>query len=447
MKYYPHTEDDIRSMLSAVGASSLEGLFSQIPRELLYDGSREKEEEGMWEHELKAHIKSCLQRRIPEDFLLFAGAGCYEHHIPSLVDHIASRSEFYTAYTPYQPEASQGTLQAIFEFQSLMCELTGMDVSNASHYDGATSLAEAVFMILRQKKGKVLVSSGLHPGYRKVLETYLGERFSSCLSFLPLEQGSLKKDVLKEQCRDISCCVIQSPNFFGVIEDVRWASEVVHNSGGSVVVAANPMSFGIVESPGKLGADVAVGEAQPLGIPMCCGGETLGYFCAKKDYIRKMPGRIVGLTRDIQGKRGFVLTLQTREQHIRREKATSNICSNQALNALRATCYLSAVGKEGFARISERNAKNALVLCRRLEKRGVKMLFPDKPFFNEFCFRVADVDRFFYACREKGIIPGVRLEAFFSEYRNSVLTCVTETKSSQDIEAFAELAARYAHGG
>ena len=442
MKYYPHTEKDIKKMLEAIDIASLEELFSEIPKDLLLNEKSTCDSDGCSEYELSSVMKNEYFRSPENGYkLLFAGAGCYEHFIPSVVNHIVSRPEFYTAYTPYQPEASQGTLQSIFEYQSLMCELTGMWVSNASHYDGATALGEAVLMMLRQKDGVVVVSSTMHPRYKQVLMTYLGKKLASRIVWTDMNNGATSiKNINNEK---VSCGVIGSPNFFGIIEDVSAFSNMIHEKGGNVIMVSNPLSFGILESPASLGADVAVGEAQPLGLPMCCGGETLGYFCAKKSFLRKIPGRIAGMAKDKQGKRGFVLTLQTREQHIRREKATSNICSNQAHNALRTACYLSYVGKEGLVNIAKRNAKNALHLFNRLKEKGVEILFPDNPFFNEFCFNIPEVDKFFEYCSKKNIIPGVKLKDMGLDYPNSVLTCVTETKNVDEIDFFAEVVGDY----
>ncbi len=440
MKYYPHTEDDINKMLAFTGVSSLDDLFSLIPEKFLLKKGFLQTMPGTWEYELRKRIEKDYFGSGRGDTLLFSGGGCYEHFIPSVIDHMASRSEFYTAYTPYQPEASQGTLQMIFEYQSLMCELTGMDVSNASHYDGATALAEAVLMAVRQKKGKVLVSNAVHPRYRQVLQTYLGKKYFSLLEWLPACDGTVD---IESVSGAIACLVIQSPNFFGLIENVRSLSERVHSQGGYMLMAANPLSFGLLESPGALGVDISVGEAQPLGLPMCCGGETLGYFCVKKTFMRKIPGRLAGMATDKEGRRGFVLTLQTREQHIRREKATSNICSNQALNALRAACYLSYMGKQGLQKVSERNARNAFYLYNVLQKQGIKMLFPDKPFFNEFVFCIPHAEKFMAFCRERNIIPGIPLKKFFPEYPDAILTCVTETKDADMIDTLAHMIKEY----
>jgi glycine dehydrogenase subunit 1 len=441
LRYYPHTDRDISEMLSSAGLKSLDGLFSMLPGDVL--NREEPLDNGLSETALKKLLAEYLGDGSGKK-LSFLGAGCYEHFIPSVIDHIVSRSEFYTAYTPYQPEASQGTLQTIFEYQSLMCALTGMDISNASHYDGATATAEAVLMALRSKDGFAVISSALHPRYRQVLMTYLGARYSSRVIWIPSEKGDSDLSKIKDIAGDISCGVIQSPNFFGIIEDVRNFSDFFHSKGASVIMVANPISFGLLECPAELGADIAVGEAQTLGIPMSFGGETLGYFCAREEYLRKICGRIVGMTQDALGRRGFVLTLQTREQHIRREKATSNICSNQALYALRAACYLSYMGKEGLREVSERNARNAFFLSRCFAERNIPLLFPDRPFFNEFCFRVGDAKRFLRFFSKKGVFPGVCLRDFFKEHDDAVLTCVTETKDIADIERFADGVAEFA---
>ena len=354
IRYIPHTEEDIRKMLDALGLKKLEDLFQAIPKE--YRLSKPLNlPEPLSEPDLLRHIQG-LQVPMMSGFI---GAGAYYHFIPAVVSHLVSRSEFSTAYTPYQPEISQGTLQAIFEYQTLMCQLTGMEVSNASMYDGASSLAEAVLMAHRiTKRKKVLLSQAVHPEYRRVIQTYIDpDQQEIILVPYQKKEGRTDEKVLLDLLKeDVSAVVIQSPNFFGVIEDLQRIGEKIHDCGGLMIVGfSEAVAYGILQPPGAMGADIVAGEGQSLGIPVSYGGPYLGIFATLETFVRNMPGRLVGETIDLEGKRGFVLTLATREQHIRRERATSNICTNEGLCALMATVFLSCFGKEGLKELAMMN--------------------------------------------------------------------------------------------
>ncbi len=354
IRYIPHTEEDIRKMLDALGLKKLEDLFQAIPKE--YRLSKPLNlPEPLSEPDLLRHFQG-LQVPMMSGFL---GAGAYHHFIPAVVSHLVSRSEFSTAYTPYQPEISQGTLQAIFEYQTLMCQLTGMEVSNASMYDGASSLAEAVLMAHRiTKRKKVLLSQAVHPEYRRVIQTYIDpDQQEIILVPYQKKEGRTDEKVLLDLLKeDVSAVVIQSPNFFGVIEDLQRIGEKIHDYGGLMIVGfSEAVAYGILQPPGAMGADIVAGEGQSLGIPVSYGGPYLGIFATLETFVRNMPGRLVGETIDLEGKRGFVLTLATREQHIRRERATSNICTNEGLCALMATVFLSCLGKEGLKELAMMN--------------------------------------------------------------------------------------------
>ena len=440
MSYLPLTQDERESMLETIGVKTFDDLLACIP-----DSLRDPQialPDLMSERALARHMRGCAARNdTTESLLSFAGGGAYEHFIPAVVKHVISRSEFYTAYTPYQAEASQGILQSIYEYQTMMCRLTGMDVSNASHYDGATSMAEAALISLSLKRrSRVLVARNVHPDYRSVLKTYL--RASSYESDeIPFdERGLLNIDELKKMVDDtVGCVIVQTPNVFGLIDDFTEVEKCAHEGGAHLIMVANPLSLGVYKSPGEWNADIACGEAQVFGNPLSFGGPYLGYFTAKKKLMRKIPGRLVGMTEDARGRRSFTLTLQTREQHIRREKATSNICSNQALCALAAAVYLSAVGAEGLRSIARTNIQNANYLRERLScLEGITPVFTGTV-FNEFVVRTdADPDALIKKLRGKGIMPGVNLTRWYPELGNALLVCATETKTRQDLDMFAD---------
>ncbi|MBU1726274.1 MAG: aminomethyl-transferring glycine dehydrogenase subunit GcvPA, partial [Candidatus Omnitrophica bacterium] len=357
MSYVAHTEEDIKSMLKAIGASSIDDLFKDIPESL-----RPKSfniPAGKSEFEVSNHLKK-LSRKNATGLVNFVGAGFYDHYIPAAVDAIVNRPEFYTAYTPYQPECSQGWLQAIYEYQTVICELTGLDVSNASLYDGGTALYEAAMMAIRLTgRNKIIMDSGVSLIYRTMLYTYTSN-LSVEFHEIPVVHGkSSREEVLKLLDDKTAAVILQNPNFFGAVDDYSDVVEQAHKVGALVIASVYPISLGMLKSPGEMGFDIATGEGQSLGIPLSFGGPYLGFMAAKKELVRQMPGRIVGATLDLDGKRGFVLTLQTREQHIRREKATSNICSNEALCALRAAVFSSLLGRDGFKELAEHNYQKA----------------------------------------------------------------------------------------
>ncbi|OXL87995.1 glycine dehydrogenase (aminomethyl-transferring) [Paenibacillus sp. SSG-1] len=436
------TEQDQQEMLDTIGVSSLEDLFKDIPEEIRFKGDLPVSP-GLNEYALTTHLSELAAKNANTDqYASFLGAGIYDHHIPSVINHVVSRSEFYTAYTPYQPEISQGELQAIFEFQSYICELTGMAVANASMYDGATALAEAGSLASAATKRKqLLVSSTVHPEARQVVRTY-AKGLGLDVVEVPSANGVTNLAELAEAVSDQTAAVlVQSPNFFGAIEDLAAIGDLIHASKGLMVVSTNPISLGILEAPGKLGADIVVGDAQPLGISSSLGGPTCGFFAVSQDHMRRMPGRIVGQTVDRNGKRGFVLTLQAREQHIRREKATSNICSNQALLALCASVYLSVMGKQGMIEVGQLNLQKSHYAARRLGSISrVSMPFTS-PYFNEFVIklpegtRVAEVNA---KLLRKGILGGYDLGRAYSELEGHMLIAVTERRTKEQIDQFAQ---------
>lgn len=434
LKFTPHTEKDKRQMFEAIGVKSVEDLFKFIPQSLR--SAKLDLSEGVSELELKKTINDKAQKnKSTEDFISFLGAGAYEHFIPQAVESVVSRGEFLTAYTPYQAEASQGTLQAIYEYQSLICELTGMDAANASMYDGASALAEAVLLAVREtERVRIISSDSLHPEYRHVLKTYL-EGYKVELVEILSSGGVLDEYALKKQIdQDTACVIVQNPNFFGCIEKAEKIENIAHAYGALLIACVNPISLGILKSPGEYNADIAVGEGQPLGIPLNYGGPYLGFFAVKEKYLRKMPGRIVGMTKDAEGKRGYVLTLQAREQHIRREKATSNICTNEGLMALTACVYLSLVGKEGIKEIAYQNVVKSHYLKDRIARlKGYELIF-DRPFFNEFVIKCKkEPDKINNALRREGVIGGLSLGRFYPRMKDCMLICVTETKSKEDL--------------
>lgn len=436
MHYHPLTTEDREDMLSAIGARRFEDLLTGVPAKI-----RAKElsiAEATSELELRRQMVEIGQaNRHSANVLSFLGGGSYEHFIPAALPQLLGRNEFYTAYTPYQPEASQGTLQAIFEYQSLIAELTGLAVSNASHYDGATSLAEAGLLALRQTgRRKILAAHSVHPHLRQVLRTYLEAADYTLDEFGFSKDGRFNPEEFEELLsEEVGGVVFQTPNFLGVIEDLFGVAEKVHTQGSLLILAANPLSLGVLRSPGEWGADLAVGEGQVLGLPTNFGGPYLGYFAATRELVRKIPGRLVGMTMDREGKRAFVLTLQAREQHIRRERASSNICTNEGLCALGACIYLTLLGKEGIREVGELNLDRAHYL--RNEMARLKGFAVDKtpPIFNEF---VVTSERPFPEITKKllplGILPGIPLASFYPEMKKSFLVSATETKTKEDLD-------------
>jgi glycine dehydrogenase subunit 1 len=438
IRYIPHTEEDIRKMLDALGLKKLEDLFQAIPKE--YRLSKPLNlPEPLSEPDLLRHIQE-LQSPMMSGFL---GAGAYHHFIPAVVSHLVSRSEFSTAYTPYQPEISQGTLQAIFEYQTLMCQLTGMEVSNASMYDGASSLAEAVLMAHRiTKRKKVLLSQAVHPEYRRVIQTYIDPDQQEIVP-VPYQkkEGRTDEKVLLDLLKeDVSAVVIQSPNFFGVIEDLQRIGGKIHDCGGLMIVGfSESVAYGILQPPGAMGADIVAGEGQSLGIPVSYGGPYLGIFATLETFVRNMPGRLVGETIDLEGKRGFVLTLATREQHIRRERATSNICTNEGLCALTTTVFLSCLGKEGLKELAMMNLSRTEYAKKVVSRiRGCKLNFTG-PTFNEFVLRIEkEPEEVLEELRKERILGGLPLEKFYPELDHHLLVTVTEMNRKEEIDRWGE---------
>jgi glycine dehydrogenase subunit 1 len=445
MPYVPHDDETRRGMLDEIGVTAEDELFAPLPRALIRD-----------KFDLPAPMaEPALARHMAElaaanrcDRLSFLGGGCYDHFIPAAVGRLAGQSQLYTAYTPYQPEVSQGTLAAIFEFQTYVAALAGMEVANASMYDGATAAAEAALMCLRLKKDRprVLLAPNLHPEYRRVVETYLsnipGVEAATLPCCAPYEPGgTVDLNRLSGALDGAACFVMQSPNFFGLVEtDLAEIAVSVHEQGALLVVAVSePMSLGVLSPPGAFGADVVVGEGQSFGMPPSFGGPGVGLFATREEFLRQMPGRLVGKTTDVEGKPGYVMTLQTREQHIRREKATSNICTNHALAATTFTIYLSLVGRSGLAGLARQNVQNcAYAQYQTTELGGYKMVF-EGPVFNEFvlhCPKGADDVR--AACLERGVDPGLPLGRFYPEYDDCLLITVTEKRTKADVDLLCE---------
>ena len=437
-RYLPMTAEDEKEMLAAIGVDSVEDLFADIPRCVRYEGALPISP-ALDEAALLKELRRLSEKNADFDrYACFLGAGIYDHHIPVVINHILSRSEFYTAYTPYQPEISQGELQAIFEFQSYICELTGMKVANASMYDGATALAEAAALASgATKKKRIVVSRAVHPEARAVLATY-ARGLGLDVVEVGLRGGVTDAEALAAAVNDETAAVLmQTPNFFGCLEDLRAAGELVHGKKGLLVASVNPLSLGILEAPGKLGADIVVGDAQPLGIPASLGGPTCGFFAVTEALMRRIPGRIVGQTADKDGKRGFVLTLQAREQHIRREKATSNICSNQALLALCASVYLTVMGKRGLVEAAELNVRKARYAAGRIGESGKLSLAFADPFFNEFVVRLpqgTDLAALNAKLLQAGYIGGYDLGAAYPELAGHMLIAVTERRTKDEID-------------
>jgi glycine dehydrogenase subunit 1 len=433
----------IQQMLQTLGIASVQQLFQSIPQQLLVE--KPLADDGMSEYEGKLHMQQIAGRNRFQDCASYLGAGAYEHHLPALVEAVCSKSEFLTAYTPYQAEASQGMLQSIFEFQSVICALTGMNLANASLYDGATACAEALLMAMRlcSGKNKVLISSALHPHYRGVVENYL-EAHQLQIVWLPLRaNGALDiENSLPLIEAESAALLLQSPNFFGLMEECEPLFAKAKQLGVLSILCANPLAYGIYASAGELGADIAVGDAQPFGIPLQFGGPYAGYIACRASLMRQMPGRIVGETLDAEGRRGYVLTLQAREQQIRREKATSNICTNQALAALAALVALLWYGKEGVKALALTNFQRASYLRARLGELGALHL-DSGPIFNEFVVQFpADLKHVTAHFRSHGIEPGVDLGRYYPEKSGCLLIAVTETKSQALLDRYVQVASK-----
>jgi glycine dehydrogenase subunit 1 len=443
MRYIPNTEADCRTMLDAIGVRSSEELFADIPSRLRLKRGLDLPP-PLSESGLKRQMKVLAGKDADVDrYSSFLGAGAYNHFVPAAVSHLVFRAEFFTAYTPYQPEISQGTLQAIYEYQTLICQLTGMEVANASMYDGSSALAEAVLMAHRiNGRQEVLMPRAVHPEYRMVCRTYASKLGLRLIEIPYTEKGTTDlKQVKAAISPRTSCVVAQSPNFFGALEMLDEVAEVAHGAGALLVVAvAEPVSFGIVRSPGDSGADIVIGEGQSFGNHLNFGGPYLGFFATKEAYIRSMPGRLVGQTEDKHGRIGYVLTLSTREQHIRREKATSNICTNEGLCALTATVYLSLLGRTGLRELALLNLRKTAYAKAAISKlRGYEVRFSG-PTFNEFVVRSkkrtpAQLSR---ALLGKRIIGGMELGRFYPELADCLLICVTEQNSREEIDALCK---------
>lgn len=426
MRYTPHTPAEIDAMLEAIGAESLAALVAHVPAELRDRAGLASLPPGLDERAMRAELTG-LAARNRTDGLAFLGAGAYPHFIPAAVEHLAGRAEFATAYTPYQPEVSQGTLQATFEFQSAIAALTGMEVANAGMYDGATATAEAVLMSQRLRPGRplVLVSRALHPQYRQVITTYLAGIKDVELVEIPYGPDGSTPLPTAELLQRASCLVLGYPNVFGVVEDLTRAAEVVHAEDCLLVSAtAEALALALLKTPGAAGVDVAVAEGQSLGLPLAYGGPGLGLFASRERFVRNLPGRLVGETVDVRGRRGYVLTLATREQHIRRERATSNICTNQGLCAVQVVVYLSLLGRHGLASVAERNLRGAHALAERL--RGVGTLRFSGPYFNEFVVTVPDARRRWQHALAAGVVAGFPLGDWYPELEDALLVCATE---------------------
>lgn len=436
-RYIPNTEQDVKDMLEVIGVSTIDDLFMDIPEELRFQGDLNFHK-AYSEIEVQNIMKKLADKNSTfDEFTSFLGAGVYDHFVPAIIKHIISRSEFYTAYTPYQPEISQGTLQVIFEYQTMISDLTGMAASNASMYDGPTAAAEAALMAINNsKKGnKIVISAGLHPEIKQVLNTYLKFRDIEIIE-IPLEDGTTDLEVLKSKMsNEVAGVIVQSPNFFGVIEDVASVSAIAKEHKALTIDYVDPIALGILEAPGNQGVDIVIGDGQSLGNGLNFGGPYLGFMSVTKKLIRKLPGRIVGQTEDVDGKRAFVLTLQAREQHIRRFKATSNICSNQALNALIAAIYMTTLGKQGIIEVANQSLKKAHYLHNKLVETGKFKAAFGKPFFKEFAIVTEkspeEMNKILY---EDKILGGLDLTNLGVE--NGMLIAVTEKRTKAEMDQF-----------
>ena len=433
-KYFPHTEEEIKEMLKVAGVNSLEELYSDVPESIRFKGDYDIPE-AKSEIELRQLLESF--GLLNDQLTSFAGAGVYDHYTPAVIPNIISRSEFLTSYTPYQAEISQGTLHYIFEYQSMMAELTGMDISNASMYDGTTATAEAAIMAMNagKKCTKVLASRTVDPKTMQVVETY-AKYHGFDIEMIDEKDGTTDREDMRRRLAEggVAGVILQMPNYYGIVEDYTGFADDIHESKALMIMNSVAADLAVLKSPGEWGADIAVGDGQSLGIPMSFGGPSVGYMCCNEKLIRKMPGRIVGLTKDNRGQRAFVLTLQAREQHIRRQKATSNICSNESLMALYVTIYMSLMGKEGLKEAAELSYAGAHYLCDELLKTGRFTMAYDKPFFNEFCVRYdGDIDALQERCIAAGYLAGVKID------EHTLMLAVTEKRQKHEIDELVEL--------
>lgn len=433
-KYFPHTEEEIREMLKVAGVKSLDDLYSDVPESIRF-----KDEYDIPEAKSELEIRELLENygMLNDQLISFAGAGVYDHYIPSVVPNIISRSEYLTSYTPYQAEISQGTLHYIFEFQSMMAELTGMEISNASMYDGTTATAEAAMMAMSsvRKSTKVLASRTVDPKILRVVETYA--RYNGFnVEMIDEKNGITDREDMRRRLAEggVAGVILQTPNYYGIVEDYTGFADDIHGKKALMIMNSVAADLAVLKTPGEWGADIAVGDGQSLGIPMSFGGAYVGYLCCSEKLIRKMPGRIVGMTKDNRGQRAFVLTLQAREQHIRRQKATSNICSNQSLMTLNVTIYMSLMGKEGLKEAAEMSYAGAHYLCDELVKTGRFTLAYNQPFFNEFCVKYdGDIDTLQERCAAAGYLAGIKIDD------HTLMLAVTEKRKKHEIDELVEL--------
>lgn len=433
-KYFPHTEEEIREMLKVAGVKSLDDLYSDVPESIRF-----KDEYDIPEAKSELEIRELLENygMLNDQLISFAGAGVYDHYIPSVVPNIISRSEYLTSYTPYQAEISQGTLHYIFEFQSMMAELTGMEISNASMYDGTTATAEAAMMAMSsvRKSTKVLASRTVDPKILRVVETYA--RYNGFnVEMIDEKNGITDREDMRRRLAEggVAGVILQAPNYYGIVEDYTGFADDIHGKKALMIMNSVAADLAVLKTPGEWGADIAVGDGQSLGIPMSFGGAYVGYLCCSENLIRKMPGRIVGMTKDNRGQRAFVLTLQAREQHIRRQKATSNICSNQSLMTLNVTIYMSLMGKEGLKEAAEISYAGAHYLCDELVKTGRFTLAYNQPFFNEFCVKYdGDIDALQERCAAAGYLAGIKIDD------HTLMLAVTEKRKKHEIDELVEL--------
>ncbi len=439
MRYISHSPYQIQEMLKALGAEVMDELFDDIPHDVKLKHKLNLPG-PLDEIGLKKEFEEMSRQNRASEYINFMGAGAYDHHVPAVVKELVGRSEFYTSYTPYQAERSQGMLAAIFEYQTMTANLTGMDVANASVYDGASALAEAVLMACDiKKKGRVAVSGAVHPEYIETVKTYC-YGYGKKVDVIPCNDNCETDWKAAEQIIDgnTAAVIASVPNFFGVLEDVDEINRLKSSKNIMLIAVVNPLSLGLIRPPGDYGADIAVGEGQPLGSPLNFGGPYLGFMAAKAAYVRRLPGRIVGETIDSDGKRAFVLTLQAREQHIRREKATSNICSNQALNALAATIYLSYLGKKGLRDVAYRSHAGAHYFIQAVKKSRSARIVNDRV-FNEVVVEMDGLDKVYDLALERGILPGVKLSRFFPKQDGRLLTAFTEKRTKSDIDALLDV--------
>lgn len=450
MTYIPNTPREQAEMLAAIGVRSIEELFQDVPPR--YRFPKLNLPPALSEMEVAAEISeiASTNENVRDDLISFLGAGAYNHYIPAAVDHILRRGEFYTAYTPYQPEISQGTLQAIFEYQSLMCALTGMEVSNASHYDGATAVAEAVNMayaVFRGKRTRIVIAPSVHPQYRAVVRTYVQGMGLELVGDEAIADPLTAPDMIQPLIdTNTALVIVQYPDFFGRLYDYTALIQAAHAQGALVCVAANPTALALFKTPGEMGADIVAGEAQPLGIPLSFGGPYLGYFTTRKQYVHKMAGRLVGETIDTRGQRAYVLTLTAREQHIKRERATSNICTNQGLMALAAAAYLSLLGKQGLRQVAELCYHKAHYLADRLSQLpGFRRTYAE-PFFHEFAIQLPrPFEEVNAHLLEHGILGGYHLGQDYPQLQNHLLIAVTEMNTKEEMDYFIEVLQEASH--